>query len=413
MPFWYLSEKSSMLAVLCCSLHQSSHRTCVPINWCMLWLLAFPSHAKISTARRRWAKMYKVCKKFWVFRRNCTIKSQTFSKLSVCKLTNRQFAPRLTFDGVVTPKYSEFYCTSFPSCFRSINNFWTGSLLLGHDNTNSSPSAPAHFLSETTFRPGLPWSSSGRNEQNEISLTYMYSLAKRAYVVLLVYSKRAYVLLLLSNMRPAGSDPGAGRQKILFLKVGVSLSWFAPSVAHGKLSVRGRCVQATKNKAELALSLTPLGAVRAAAQGSGCKNRRLGKSHRVRYDTRWVWNCLLPRTVRYALSLKLPASSCSCSHFECLWEHSGCFSSSCIVVGAVNFTVTPAKNFVSPLSESSPSSRKHKKKSVSPHDSQFIHGERSPTLSSSFFLLLTLRSTEWKWTAFDRRRGDSRWRSWR
>ena len=38
-------------------------------------------------------------------------------------------------------------------------------------DTNSSPSAPAHFLSETTFRPGLPWSSSGRNEQNEISLT--------------------------------------------------------------------------------------------------------------------------------------------------------------------------------------------------------------------------------------------------
>ena len=46
-----------------------------------------------------------------------------------------------------------------------------------HNNTNSSPSAPAHFLSETKFRPGLPWSSSGRNEQNEISLTYMYSLA--------------------------------------------------------------------------------------------------------------------------------------------------------------------------------------------------------------------------------------------
>ena len=30
------------------------------------------------------------------------------------------------------------------------------------------------FLSKTTFRPGLPWSSSGRNEENEISLTYMY-----------------------------------------------------------------------------------------------------------------------------------------------------------------------------------------------------------------------------------------------
>ena len=41
---------------------------------------------------------------------------------------------------------------------------------------------------------------------------------------------------------------------------------------------------------------------------------------------------------------------------ECLWEHSCCLSSACIVVGAV--TGTPAENFVSPLSESSPP-RKH------------------------------------------------------
>ena len=41
---------------------------------------------------------------------------------------------------------------------------------------------------------------------------------------------------------------------------------------------------------------------------------------------------------------------------ECLWEHSCCLSSACIVVGAI--TVTPAENFVSPLSESSPP-RKH------------------------------------------------------
>ena len=66
----------------------------------------------------------------------------------------------------------------------------------------------------------------------------------------------------LSNkkkLRPAGSDPGAGRQKIPFLKVGVSLSGFAPSVAHGKLSVRGRCVQATKNKAETCSLLDAIG----------------------------------------------------------------------------------------------------------------------------------------------------------
>ena len=44
---------------------------------------------------------------------------------------------------------------------------------------------------------------------------------------------------------------------------------------------------------------------------------------------------------------------------ERLWEHSCCLSSACIVVGAV--TGTPAENFVSPLSESSPP-RKHSKK---------------------------------------------------
>ena len=58
------------------------------------------------------------------------------------------------------------------------------------------------------------------------------------------------------------------------------------------------------------------------------------------------------------------------------------------VVGAV--TVTPAESFVSPLSESSPSPRKalKKKKSVSPHDSQFIQANvRQPfqvTLDSAF-----------------------------
>ena len=89
-------------------------------------------------------------------------------------------------------------------------------------------------------------------------------------------------------------------------------------------------------------------------------------------------------TVRHALSLKrllsLPARTS-----ERLWEHSCCVSPACIVVGAV--TVTPAENFVSPLSASSPP-RKHskkKKKSVSPHDSLAVHpdrSERSPTLPS-------------------------------
>ena len=57
-------------------------------------------------------------------------------------------------------------CPSCPLMFYEVNK-WTGSLLLGHDNTNSSPSAPAHFSSETTFRPGLPWSSSGRPDEDQ------------------------------------------------------------------------------------------------------------------------------------------------------------------------------------------------------------------------------------------------------
>ena len=74
------------------------------------------------------------------------------------------------------------------------------------------------------------------------------------------------------------------------------------------------------------------------------------------------------------------AAQSSCSHF---WEHSRCLSSACFVVGAV--TVTPAENFVSPLSESSPSPRKHKKKKkVSVAAQQSVHpSERSPTLPSS------------------------------
>ena len=67
--------------------------------------------------------------------------------------------------------------SSQPTWILTWMDFIGGRGKLTLHKTNSSPSAPAHFLSETTFRPGLPWSSSGRNEQNEISLTYMYSLA--------------------------------------------------------------------------------------------------------------------------------------------------------------------------------------------------------------------------------------------
>ena len=48
-------------------------------------------------------------------------------------------------------------------------------------------------------------------------------------------------------------------------------------------------------------------------------------------------------------------------YFECLWEHSGCLSCVCIIMCA-EFYCDAAENFVSPLSESSPSLRMHLKK---------------------------------------------------
>ena len=60
-------------------------------------------------------------------------------------------------------------------------------------------------------------------------------------------------------LRPAGSDPEVVCQKNSFLKVSVSLGGFGPYVAHGKHSVRRRCVQATKNKAETCSLLDAIG----------------------------------------------------------------------------------------------------------------------------------------------------------
>ena len=61
------------------------------------------------------------------------------------------------------------------------------------------------------------------------------------------------------SLRPTGSDPEVVWQKNSFLKVSVSLGGFGPSVAHGKHSVRRRCVQATKNKAETCSLLDAIG----------------------------------------------------------------------------------------------------------------------------------------------------------
>ena len=89
-------------------------------------------------------------------------------------------------------------------------------------------------------------------------------------------------------LRPAGSDPEVVCQKNSFLKVSVSLGGYGPSVAHGKHSVRRRCVQATKNKAETCSLLDAIGRRSCGPEGSGYKNRRLGKSRGVRFDSRLV-----------------------------------------------------------------------------------------------------------------------------
>ena len=133
-----------------------------------------------------------------------------------------------------------------------------------------------------------------------------------------------------------------------------------------------------KTRQKLALSLTPLGAVRVAAKGTGYKNRRLEKSHGVRFDYRLVQSVRCDTLWAWKGSLSLPTLSS-----DCLWEHSRCLSSACIAVGAV--AVTPAENFVSPLTESSGLLLRIRiKKKVSVAARQSVHpSERSPTLPSS------------------------------
>ena len=58
-----------------------------------------------------------------------------------------------------------------------------------------------------------------------------------------------------SSGQGTGSDPDVVCQKNSSLKVSVSLGGFGPSVAHGKQSLRGRCVQATKKNNEETCSL--------------------------------------------------------------------------------------------------------------------------------------------------------------
>ena len=120
-------------------------------------------------------------------------------------------------------------------------------------------------------------------------------------------------------------------------------------------------------------------------QWTGYKNRRLGKSRGVRFDLRLVLS--LYGTMR---SESETAAQSSCSVTLRVSLGTRCLSSACIVVGAV--TVTPAENCVSPLSPSPLLLRISigKKKSVSPHNSQFIQANvhqpafQAPPLDSAF-----------------------------
>ena len=87
-------------------------------------------------------------------------------------------------------------------------------------------------------------------------------------------------------LRPAGSDPEVVCQKDSFLKGSVSLGGFGPSVAHGKHSVRRRCVQATKKQGRKLLSPWRHWVPFVRPLKGGYKNRCLGKSRGVRFDSR-------------------------------------------------------------------------------------------------------------------------------
>ena len=161
------------------------------------------------------------------------------------------------------------------------------------------------------------------------------------------------------RLRPAGSDPEVVCQ-FFFLKVSVSLSGFGSSVANGKLSVRGPCVQATKNKAatcSLSLSLSLW-----CHWGRSCGHSGLGINidvwkNPVVYASTRHWSILygtMRSDLKLPLSLPTRTSSVSgntqalfCLHFSL------CSEFYCGASGEFCLTSLP---------ESSPSPCKHSKK---------------------------------------------------
>ena len=158
--------------------------------------------------------------------------------------------------------------------------------------------------------------------------------------------------------------------------------------------MRGRCVQATKNKAEACSLLDAIG--RSSCRHSGdwvCERIPasvtlwgLGIKTNV-----WEYPVAYASTRDWSSLYGTMRSESAALNFECLLGLS-CLSSACIVVGAVSFTVTPAENF-SPLSLRPLPLRVSSNKKSRCRPRQSVHpSERLATFPSSFFLLQTLRS---------------------
>ena len=155
-----------------------------------------------------------------------------------------------------------------------------------------------------------------------------------------------------------------------------------------------------QTRLKLALSLTPLGAVRAAAEGTGYKNRRLGKSRGVRFDSRLVQSVRCDTLWAWKGSLSVPAlTSLGTLTLSLFCMHrSGC--SYCDASG--EWVCLPSLRLES---ESTALLRVSIKKKKKGQCRRTTVSSSKRTFANPSKFLWTLRSTDWKWTAVDRRRG--------
>ena len=153
---------------------------------------------------------------------------------------------------------SDHISSVYTACARMIG------ILRRLDGTIRSPAMKRIYTA--VIRPGMEyacpvWSGgpTGCLQRLQDSFAKRHSLSlppleKRFEYHTLVLFYRVRANLAPTYLRPAGSDPEVVCQKNSFLKVSVSLGGFGLSVAHGKHSVRRRCVQATKKQVRNLLS---------------------------------------------------------------------------------------------------------------------------------------------------------------